>query len=351
MMTLFKITIAPTFLLFLGLIFLFPTNSFAQSQSIFDAMNYQEVLEMTIEADLDSLKNSRRTDDYQNAYLTFKDENKQTQSWKMKLRTRGKFRRKICTMPPLKMKFKKAELATAGFNNFNDMKLVTHCVENKEEAKALLMKEYLAYQMYEELTENSFRTQLVRITYKDIKTGKKFKNWGFLIEDTAQLAARIEAEKCDCWGMNDTNFHHGTYELVALFQYMIGNEDYKVNALKNIKTFRKNGQLIPVPYDFDFSGLVNASYAKPNVDYQLRTMTDRVYLGSVESLTRLHSTKALFHAKEDNFQNLIHDFKKLQSLEKAEMIAYLKSFYKNIDVLNLPKNSLQVAAAKKAVAK
>lgn len=351
MTTLFKITIAPTLLLLLGLTSLFPTQTFAQSQSIFDAMHYQEILEMTIEADLDSLKNSRRTDDYQKAYLTFKDKDKNVQSWKMKLRTRGKFRRKICAMPPLKMKFKKAELAAAGFNDFNDMKLVTHCVDNKEEAKNLLMKEYLAYQMYGELTENSYRTQLVRITYKDIKTGRKFKNWGFLIEDTAQLAARMEAEKCDCWGTNENDFQHGTPELVALFQYMIGNEDYRVDALKNVKTFRKNGQLIPVPYDFDFSGLVNAPYAVPNVDYDMAAVTDRAYLGSVESLTKLHSTKALFHAKQDDFQQMIAAFKKLNNDEKSVMTAYLNDFFQNMDVLNVPKNALNNHAANSAVAK
>jgi hypothetical protein len=351
MTTLFKITLAPTFLLLLGLTFFIPTHSFAQSQSIFDVMNHEEVLEMTIEADLDSLQNSRRSDDYQQAYLTFKDKNKHTQSWKMKLRTRGKYRRSICEMPPLKMKFKKAELAAAGLNDFNDMKLVTHCVEDKAEAKALLMKEYLTYQMYAKLTEYSYRTQLVRITYKDIKTGRKFKNWGFLIEDTAQLASRMEAEKCDCWGTTDFDFHHGTSEMVALFQYMIGNEDFIINALKNVKTFRKNGKLIPVPYDFDFSGIVNASYATPSSTYELKTVTDRVYLGSTESLTRLHGIKAMFHAKKDDFYGVIDDFKRLSVVERGEMNNYLSEFFYNMDNLQLPMGTSQTSFSQKVIGK
>lgn len=351
MTTLFKTLFAPTFLLLWGLTFIIPTQSVAQSESIFDVMNHQEVLEMTIEADFDSLKNSRRTDDYQKAYLTFQDRNKKTHGWKMKLRTRGKFRRSICEMPPLKMKFKKAELAAAGLNDFNDMKLVTHCVEDKAEAKALLMKEYLTYQLYGELTEHSYRTQLVRITYKDVITGKKIKNWGFLIEDTAQLASRMEAEKCDCWGTTDFDFHHGTSEMVALFQYMIGNEDYKVNALKNVKTFRKDGKLIPVPYDFDFSGIVNAGYATPNSNYELKTITDRVYLGSTESLTRLHGIKAMFHAKQDDFHGLIENFKRLSAVERGEMTTYLRDFFHNIDNLQLPMGNSQASFSQKMIGK
>ena len=227
------------------------------------------------------------------------------------------------------------------------MKLVTHCLEDKEEAKMLLMKEYLTYQIYEELTEHSYRTQLVRITYKDIKTGKKSKNWGFLIEDTAQLANRIQAEKCDCWGNSPKEFHHGTAELVSLFQYMIGNEDFKVEALKNVKTFRKDGQLIPVPYDFDFSGLVDASYAIPNNDYQMKYVTDRIYLGSAESLLELHSTQTFFQAKEHRIKGIINDFRKLDTNSKLIMTTYLDSFFQNVEALNLPKHLIEVMGSGK----
>lgn len=351
MTTLFKITNTPTLLFLIGLRLLFPINLQAQTSSIFDIMHHQEVLDITIEADLDSLKNSRRTDDYQKAYLTFKNKNKQQEGWKMKLRTRGKFRRQVCTMPPLKMKFKKAELALAGLNEYNDMKLVTHCVESKEEAKALLMKEYLTYQMYGELSEYSYRTQLVRITYLDIKSGKKQKNWGFLIEDTAQLANRIEAEKCDCWGNTPKEFHHGSAELVALFQYMIGNEDFKIESMKNVKVFRKDGQLIPVPYDFDFSGLVDASYAIPNIDYELQAVTDRIYLGSPESLLELHSMQSLFYAKEKEIKTVVTKFKKLDTNTKIAMVNYLDEFFENMEVMNLPKSMSQSGFDKSGVTK
>lgn len=331
MTTLFKITI--TGILLMGQTIFLPVDVLGQTKSIFDLMNYGEILEMTIEANLDSLQNSRRSDEYQKAFLTFEDENKQIQNWKIKVRTRGKYRRRVCEMPPLKIKLKKSRLAAAGLNEFNDMKLVTHCVANKNEAKELLFKEYLAYRLYEELTPDSYRTQLVRITYKDINTGRKSKNWGFLIEDTAQLADRMNAEKCDCWGNNENDFEHGSVERVSLFQYMIGNEDYKLIALKNVKTLRRGTQLIPVPYDFDFSGLVNAPYAIANQDFNLNYVTDRVYLGSKKSLVRLHSTKVIFYAKEQRLKSIIGNFRKLDNLVKAEMTNYLDSFFQTMDAI------------------
>ena len=35
----------------------------------------------------------------------------------------------------------------------------------------------------------------------------------------------------------------------------------------------------PLPYDFDFSGLVNAPYAKPRPELGIRTVKSRVYRG------------------------------------------------------------------------
>ena len=46
------------------------------------------------------------------------------------------------------------------------------------------------------------------------------------------------------------------------FQYMIANTDFSTQFLHNIKAIQtKNGRFIPIAYDFDMSGVVNAPYA------------------------------------------------------------------------------------------
>ena len=85
-------------------------------------------------------------------------------------------------------------MANAGYNpEFNKLKLVTHCLENKFEGNENVMKEYLLYKLYNEITPESFRVQFVKITYLDSK-GKlgKIKRFGFIIESKDQLAFRLQ---------------------------------------------------------------------------------------------------------------------------------------------------------------
>ena len=136
-------------------------------QSIFDLLNQQTLVEMTLVAELDSLINERRTNHYSKANLTYKDGAGIDRKYEVGVKPRGKFRRRVCDFPPLKLKFSKDQLEAAGLSKHNDLKLVTHCMEADEYNESLIMKEYLAYKMYNELTPNSFRVQLVRITYQD----------------------------------------------------------------------------------------------------------------------------------------------------------------------------------------
>lgn len=310
-----------------------PTFGEQSKKSIFDIMNHTEVLEMTLEADLTDLTTNRRTEDYQVGYVRFSDEEKMEQAWKIKVRPRGKYRRRVCEMPPLKLKFKKGELAVVGLSEFNDLKLVTHCSDNKSESKNWLMKEYLAYKLYNELTDNSFRVQMVRITYVDIPTGKKTKNWGFLIEDKDQLADRMNAEQCDCNGMDLAKMDTDAEELMAVFQYMIGNEDWDLTMVRNLKMFKKDGQIIPVPYDFDFAGLVNARYAIPNVSYGMTSMVDRAYFGTSQADEDLTETMKYFDSKRKALISVVKGFKEINFEERATIVSYLQSFYKNPEAM------------------
>ena len=301
------------------------------TKSIFDVMNHTEVLDLRIEADFEDLKNNRRTAEYQFGNLAFSDEDKVGQEWAVKVRPRGKYRRRICEMPPLKIKFSKSDLAERGLNDFNDLKLVTHCVEDKSEAKELLMKEYLAYKLYNELTPNSFRVQMVKITYVDSKTGKKEKNWGFLIEDKNQVEDRLGAELCDCRGTTELDLDIATEEMMTVFQYMIGNEDWDLAQTKNLKMFQTSEKIIPVPYDFDFAGMVNAPYARASKTYGLLTVQQRAYFGTSQFNENLEDTKNYFEVKKDALYNIVKNFKPLSNQTRLEVIGYFDEFYANID--------------------
>jgi len=296
--------------------------------SIFDKMNYQDVLDITLEVDMQALLEDRRSQEDYKATLKFTDDKGEEQTWNTEVKLRGKFRRMKCTeMPPLKLKFKKGDLAAVGLSSSNDMKMVTHCIEERQVAKELILKEYLAYKLYNQITDESFRVQLLNVTYKDINTGEKTKQWAFLIEDTAQLRSRLGAEKFKEAVADEAAFDKNQTKTMAVFEYMIGNADWKAITGKNAKIIRKGDKLMAIPYDFDFSGLVNAPYATANSNYHLTSKQDRVYLGFEDDLTDIEPTFNLFLQKQEQLIATVKDFKVLNASSRREIISYLETFF------------------------
>ncbi len=332
----FRIT--KTWVSILGLfsLCLMQTIGFAATPaSIFDLMNHQEVLEVTLEGDFETLKTSRRSAEGQMVSLKFEDAKGNEQLWNVEVTLRGNFRRMRCTaMPPMKLNFKKKELKEAGLAKFDDMKLVTQCMEGDGDSKAAVLKEYLAYKIYNEITEESFKVQLLKITYVDTKNGSSTEQWGFLIEDTAQMRNRLDVKKADQErGLKKEAFNQTAFYKTAIFQYMIGNSDWDIIASRNVKMVVKDGKTIMIPYDFDFSGLVDASYALPNANYIMSSIQDRIYMGFEEDLTNLDTTLAFYKTKKANIKDLVKNFKVLRMGDRRSVINYLNSFYDTIDTI------------------
>ncbi|MBK8705634.1 MAG: hypothetical protein IPN33_20100 [Saprospiraceae bacterium] len=78
-----------------------------KSKSIFDHLTRSEPLEITIRTDLGELINNRRRDTYQEAQFSYEDLSGAETSSTIEIKPRGKFRRRVCDFPPLKLKFPK----------------------------------------------------------------------------------------------------------------------------------------------------------------------------------------------------------------------------------------------------
>ena len=306
-------------------------------KSIFDLMSYKEVLQVELETDFENLKENGRFTEYQAASLRFKDASDQWRNWDLKVKIRGNYRRVHCgEMPPLKLNFKKSSLAAAGLSKHDDLKLVTHCIEDRQQAQDLIMREYLAYKMYNELTDNSFRVQLLRITYKDPASGRKLKQWGFVIEDTAQLKDRIGATNCDaCLNADIQSFNTENAKLVAMYQYLVGNSDWDITNGRNIKLLRQNGKIITIPYDFDFTGVVNAPYAVANPNYQMKFVRDRIYLGFEKLLGQMHGTLFYLEGKQEQMTRVVRRFKHLSVASRVDIINYLNIYFEHMEDIQM----------------
>jgi hypothetical protein len=336
------------FLSFL-LIFLsfFPLSSPAQQeeaktekQSIFDLIYRQDdsIGDLLVVFDMDSLFNAEVVEIP--AKVAFNTQDGDQEVWELKLELRGAFRRRKCDLPPLKLNFVKSELKDRGLYKYDEIKLVTHCLE-AEEARENILREWTVYQMYELLTDAAFRTQLVHVTYKDTRSSRSIENIGILIENIDQLRKRLDMKECkDCMGMTRENYVWEDLLRVALFQYMIGNTDWSGHLVKNLKTIGptdENTGLIPVPYDFDFSAMVSPSYALPREQLGQNQLEDRVYLGSPEKAKDCRRVFDLFLEKREGFEEIIESTEGLSDSTKKDMLKYLKSFYRELEKGKLEK--------------
>ncbi len=116
--------------------------------------------------------------------------------------------------------------------------------------------------------------------------------------------------------------------LVSMFEYMIGNTDWDLSMIRNVKTIRApdSGKIILIPYDFDFSGLVSAPYASPSSETGLRSVRERFLFSNglpPEALKR--ATQRLRGLRKEMLA--ICRSKYLSKEASDQMVMYLDSFF------------------------
>ncbi len=308
------------------------------NNSIFDQFSFQEMLEIDLNLNMEEVFGNRKNQEKHKAVLSFNDKSGVAQTWNIKVALRGKFRRTRCdNLAPLKLHFSKDDLFDAGLAKFNDLKLVNECMEDSKDSKQLLLREYLAYKLYNQITEESFRVQFLKINYIDNQTGNVRTEYGFVIEDTAQLRARIDASKIEKqFNANQNKFKQDQIKLMSVFQYMIANPDWSLNRNHNVKIFLQDEKFIAVPYDFDFSGIVNAPYVKLNPELGIANQTDRVFLGFENHTEDLTKEMEIFYLKKPLLIQTIKDCETLKGRNRREMIRFINSFYFESETFRLP---------------
>ncbi|MBK7410308.1 MAG: hypothetical protein IPJ40_20970 [Saprospirales bacterium] len=208
-----KLWIGAISLLVLAGFFVLKTSPFLPERniSLFNYLSAHSVQSLTLQTDIQAIYEKDSID--LPATLHWVEASGKEINLPVEISIRGNNRRELCSFPPLKLKtIPNKALATksAGF------KLVTHCVEGTGES--LLLREYLAYQLYAGLTDASFKTHLVRITYTD-GSGKNspVESWAFLLEPKEELIERLSAEELDEAGPIQT-ISAVDYNRFAVFQ-------------------------------------------------------------------------------------------------------------------------------------
>jgi hypothetical protein len=248
----------------------------------------------------------------------------------VKLKVRGNFRRNTnnCSFPPLLVDFPKKKGKGTLFTNQNQLKLITHCQSDE-----YVVREYLLYQVYNLLSDLSFKARLAQVTYED-STGKRPSQtkFAFLLEDDDSVAKRNGTTNIEKTKINMVFADSLIMATVAVFEYMIGNTDWSVPFLHNIKLVKREGYLhpIPIPYDFDHAGIVEAPYALPAEQLNLQSVRERLYRGYSYPEALFRQVFDRFIAQKPKIYALYQQNPYLDKTYVKRTLSYLDDFYKQI---------------------
>ena len=203
-----------------------------------------------------------------------------------------------------------------------------------------MLREYAAYRMYNELTPRSFRAKLADIDYLDPGGRRIASQAGFFLESLDDVAQRN--------GMNRVRAHDriplaylspGDAARYALFQHMIGNHDWSMRAgpagddcCHNAELIgaAAPGQAIPVPYDFDYSGFVDTSYALPPEELQIATVRERYYRGYCAHNSYAVTAASEFRAKRPQMMAALAQVPGIDPRSVSRATAYVDGFFADI---------------------
>ena len=248
-----------------------------------------------------------------------------------RMKARGKFRRSHCSLAPFWLDLRKTGLQNEEMQDIDRIKIVTHC-KNSLAHEDYVLKEYLCYKIYNIISPVSFRVRLIRMTYVDTgRDNKVTEGWAFMIEPEQMLAQRMDAVVVKRDDLSTRLLRPWEIDILAMFQFMIGNVDYSVFGRQNMKFLGLPGYgtagYSPVPYDFDYSGLVDAYYAVPSENLPIKSVRERYYLGPCREGQAYQAAVEHINRCSDEIFQLVQDFEFLDQKDKKRIIDYLEQYF------------------------
>jgi hypothetical protein len=263
------------------------------------------------------------------------------QNLPISLALRGITRRtsEICDFPPLRVDFTAPPAATSLFAGQKKLKLITHC-RNSASFQQYVLLEYAAYRMYNLLTPHSFRARLANIDYRDANGRPIVSRVGYFLEDLSDVARRNGMKAVHAGDRIPVEYlspaDAGRY---ALFQHMLSNHDWSMRAGPVGKGCCHNaeliglaaaGQTIPVPYDFDFSGYVNAPYATPPAELSITDVRQRFYRGYCAHNNGVLAAAQQMRAEHAQIIGVLGQVPGLEPATQQKAASFLDRFFADI---------------------
>lgn len=323
------------------LLFAFTSRTVAQtgsSASVFQQVekglfDSDDVLYITLKGNIRQLLNDRS--DVPKNYslvLSYTKEDSSEMAIPVEVKTRGHFRRlkENCFYPPLLIQFpKEGPQLLSVFREQHKLKLVMPCA-----ADEYIIREWLVYKLYNLVTTKSFRARPVKVKLEDDKNKKQVTPFfGILLEEEKQMAKRNGLVSVEP-KLKPEQTQTDAFLSMAVFEYLIGNTDWSVQYLQNIKLLAADSAAvpIPVPYDFDHAGIVYAPYARPAEELQMRSIRERRYRGyCVQDMKVFDAVIEQYNRLKNDIYRIYTDCALLDAKYIKSTIQFLDEFYATIN--------------------
>jgi hypothetical protein len=303
-----------------------------------DLFDEADPLEITLTLDLKEFQRNKYKGEYVPVTFTYQINDTLRLEKSMRIKARGEFRREHCSIAPFWLNIRKADVMNQNLQDTKKIKIVTHCRESND-YQDYLLKEYLTYKIYNLLSPASFRVRLIRMKYVDTgRKGKVTESWAFMIEPEEMLAERNQGVVIENDQLSMRLMEPGTMDLVSMFMFMIGNPDYSITGRHNVKILGLEGfgakGYTPVPYDFDYTGIVDAIYAIPGENLGIKSIRDRYFMGLCREEDEYQKAIDEIEMHHQEILDLIDAFPYMEERAKSEMIGYLESYFNMASVPN-----------------
>ena len=307
----------------------------AGSVEFFDT---DKIVSIRLEAPISSLKKQKEDDpDWLTGKVIVKSSEGLETTFNVQLKARGNFRRQksTCHFPPYWLNFKKSEVKGSLFKGLDKVKVVSHCRDSSS-YEPFIHTEYLAYKTYNILTDRSFHVRLANIHYYDTDRNKDLDSFdAFFIEHVDSIEERLNTVQIKDQFLTPSQYNLGDLCRAEMFQFFLGNTDFSYfisqdECCHNAKSFSLNGDntgLVPIPYDFDMSGLVKPPYARPSANVKIFSVRERLYRGVGVPKEILEQTITHYIENKPEIYNLWEQADFLDAKYQASALEYIDEFY------------------------
>jgi len=304
----------------------------------------QDPIEVTFTTNIGKIRGDKRENPpWRPATRTYRGTEGNLVTVPVKARTRGIWRLKMCEFPPLRLNFSKETSKGTIFHKLDKPKLVSYC-HDMDSYEQYILQEYQLYRIYQLLTPVSHKARLLKFAYADSSDGKvRARRYGIVMEEPSALAARLGGSLIAQKGARASDLDPLQDALFGVFQYFIGNTDFSVAGLHNVELFfSSRGDVMPIAYDFDFAGAVNARYAVPDSTLRLLSVRQRLFRGYCTDAESYGKAFAAFNQKKPEIYALYSDSigKLMNRGTVKETLRYFDEFYDTINNQRAAKRSI-----------